>query len=251
MNSAEYLALDFDGVISDSILECQVTAYNAYAKYLNAEETRLDIEKFSEAELAAFRESRVFIRRGEDYVYLLQAAAEKLKFRSQEQFDHYLLKNESVREHYRTLFYGQRQELQKKDPSHWLALNPLYPGIKSFLKHLPDPSSMYIVTTKDLESVKLILKSHDITLSQENMFQATQTYRKPQILQEIIKKKGLRADQLHFFDDHAHTLIEVKVNTDVNCYCAGWGYNSRNQRALVKERGIPVYSLDNLFQLIR
>lgn len=238
------MALDFDGVISDSIQECLVTAFNAYAEFRGLSDFRTDLEKFSDTEIQRFRESRVFIRRGEDYVYLLQAANEKITISSQNQFDEYLQEHELIREKYRTLFYGYRKRLQGENPEKWLALNPLYPGMATFLNKFNDLDMVFIVTTKDLLSVELILSSHGITLAPENMYQATRVYRKPQILQEIIQKRHITPQQLHFIDDHVATVLEVSENTEVNCSCADWGYNTFAQRSELTDHQIPVDSID-------
>ena len=109
----QILALDFDGVIADSILECLVTAYNAYSIHVGSADFRTNLDQFKSSEIGEFRRTRIYIRRGEDFVFLLQAAANGVCLKSQGQFDRFLELNAGLREEYRTLFYSQRQRLQE------------------------------------------------------------------------------------------------------------------------------------------
>ena len=221
MSSVEYLALDFDGVVSDSIKECLATAFNAFSRQQGDSVFRTDISQFSSEEIQTFERTRSFIRRGEDYVYLLKAAADEVTIKSQNDFDAFTSSHESLRSVYRELFYAQRQRLQTEYLEEWLALNPLYPNLETFLQRIHDPACIFIVTTKDLVSVKLILNAHGIELGPDQLFQATKHYRKPQILNHILEMNQIGSNQIIFIDDHADTILEVSKNTDLRCYFAG------------------------------
>ncbi len=229
VNNKQILALDFDGVIADSILECLVTAYNAYSIHSGPAQFRTNLDKFNSTEITEFRRTRIFIRRGEDYVFLLKAAADHVSLNSQDQFDRFLELNSGLRDEYRELFYSQRKKLQDQDLPSWLALNPLYPGIETFLRSRIVAERLFVVTTKDLESVHHILLSRNIPFQSKNLFQATKTYGKPQILSHISSTRGVEENDIHFIDDHPATVIEVAEQTEVVSYCAVWGYNSDEQ----------------------
>ncbi len=238
------LALDFDGVVADSILECLVTAYNAFSAFNNINDFRLDISQFTKEEIAQFRESRIYIRRGEDYVFLLMAADHGTPITSQTEFDTYLKQYEEVRDRFREMFYGMRVTLQTNHPTEWLALSPVYTQMKEFLQSVKHPESIYIVTTKDLVSVQLILESHDITLKINNMFQATRTLRKPELLLNIAEVEKLNPANVIFIDDHPATVTEVIDGTSVESHCAAWGYNAEDQLDKLKEMGVSVLTQD-------
>ena len=237
------LALDFDGVIADSIDECLVTAYNAFTHANWDYESRKDLSGFSDLEIGEFRNLRPLIRRGEDYVFLLLAMAEKKQFLSQVEFDDFLDQNESSREAYRRLFYAERERLQTQNHEKWLDLNLLYPGMTACLKSV-DRDEIYIVTTKDLVSVRLILEHSGISLRPDHMFQADKTLRKPAILNSIQMKRGVEGEQIHFIDDHVGTLMEAKRDSSARVYCATWGYNTPEQLDLLLQENIPALSLD-------
>lgn len=237
------LALDFDGVIADSIDECLVTAFNAFT-YGNEEyEPRVDLSLFSEIEIGEFRNLRPLIRRGEDYVFLLLAMSENQHFSSQTEFDKFLDHNETHREAYRRLFYAERERLQTQNPEKWLDLNKLYPGMAPFLDSA-ESDKIYIVTTKDLVSVRLILEHSGITLRPDHMFQADKVLRKPAILKTIQAKNGIQPDEITFIDDHVGTVIEAKRDSKTNVYCATWGYNTPEQMDLLSQANIPTLTLE-------
>lgn len=73
----KYLALDFDGVIVDSINECLATALNAYTRFCGKDQFCTDLRLVPEGLADAFRSMRPLIRRGEDYVFLIQAFEEQ------------------------------------------------------------------------------------------------------------------------------------------------------------------------------
>ena len=251
MGRTQYLALDFDGVIADSILECLVTAQNAYAAFQEINQFHTDLSHFSETEIEDFRASRVFIRRGEDYVFLRLAADQNHPIGSQAEFDAFLETHASKQDSFRVLFYGMRESLQKNNPTGWLALSPIYSEMELFLKQVKDHDSIYIVTTKDLHSVQLILNSRGIQLPVEHLFQATKSYRTPDILKEILNLENLEPQELHFIDDHPATVAEVVDHTEVPAYCAAWGYNTSAQLSTLKTRSLQVLNLEQFQEFLK
>ncbi len=251
MDGKQYLALDFDGVIADSILECLVTAHNAYSAFKDSEDFRMDVSQFAGDDIAGFRAARIFIRRGEDYVFLRLAADHNHSLQSQEDFDTYLEIHEEKREVFRELFYDMRAMLQSSNLEEWLLLNPIYPEMETLLKQLKISNDTYIVTTKDLISAQLILDSRGIKLDPSHMFQATKTLRKPEILKNIVKAEGLHPKQLHFIDDHPATVLEVAENTESPSYCAAWGYNTQAQFGRLEQSGIQILDMDGFQGLVR
>jgi len=111
--------------------------------------------------------------------------------------------------------------------------------------------SIYIVTTKDLVSVQLILESRGIYLDPEHMFQATKTLRKPEILMNIVKAAGCSRHQFHFIDDHPATVLEVAEEAEGPSYCAAWGYNTLAQLSVLDHPQIQILNLERFKGLVR
>jgi len=243
-----YLALDFDGVVADSINECLATALVSFSRFQGGDRDLPELGSLPLALNTAFRHMRPLIRRGEDYVFLIQAFEEKVVLESQQQFDSYLEANEGRRDSYRQLFYSERARLQEEDIESWLDLNPLYPGMADFLRGFWDPASAFVVTTKDMASVQLVFSRYDIAIPDDNLFQATRSYRKPAILNQIITEHQIENEQLHFVDDHAATVLEVTRDSRATCYCAAWGYNTPEQLDTLQEMGVQALSLEEFFE---
>ena len=68
---SDFLALDFDGVIADSIGECLVIGHNAYVKFTQAGQQICRLEELNKTHKDECRRLRNFIRSGEDYVYIV------------------------------------------------------------------------------------------------------------------------------------------------------------------------------------
>lgn len=238
------LALDFDGVIADSSNECLVTAHNTYSRYLGAYDPRYNLEHFDQALLEKFHQTRPLIRRGEDFVYLLQAIHAGVDLNLQQDFDDFVANYTDRREQYREIFYLEREKFQRAYPAEWLGLNKFYPGMVSFLKKRLVPGDTIIVTTKDIRSVGILLEQYGVKFKSSNLFQATREYRKPDIVNEIIKTRHWIAESSAFIDDHVATVLEMAQNSQVRSYCAAWGYNTEEQRRNLDNKEISVIDLD-------
>lgn len=244
----QYLALDFDGVIADSIDECLVTSHNSFAKYSGQSDPRFDLQGFDPEDVAEFRRMRPLIRRGEDYVFLLQAMHESVELVTQVDFDNFLDENSKRRESYRDIFYRERKVLQEDKPQEWLGLNPLYPGMAEFLKSRFTAGNTVIVTTKDLLSVQLLLRDAGVEFDPMDLFQATRELRKPAIINDVMEKRSWPAGDTTFIDDHTATVLEVAENSSAEVCCAAWGYNTLDQRERVQTAGHMVLSLEQFYK---
>jgi phosphoglycolate phosphatase-like HAD superfamily hydrolase len=248
LNNDRLLALDFDGVIADSILECLVSAHNAFSKYQGEYDPREHHGAIPKSQVESFRKLRPQIRRGEDYVFILQSMAEDEHLATQSDFDGFINRNSHRREDYRDVFYQERSILRKNNLVEWLALNPIYPGLSNFLRGVFEKRACMIVTTKDLTSVRAILQNEGIEPDPADMFQATLDYRKPAIINDFIRKRKLNPRDISFIDDHVATVLEVAENTEVHTYCASWGYNTRDQLNTLHTAGHQSLKLDEFME---
>ena len=178
----DILALDFDGVIVDSIAEWLVVGHNAFQSAIGRSEKINDLSQLPREIQQESRRLRNFIRHGEDYVYIFKAIADNFPIHNQADFDDYLEKNVDVKEKFRTQFYLERARFLREEPLRWLALNPFYDGMADFLKNFSPPEHLYIITTKKLEYVQVILDTAGIPLQRKNLFAANSQKGKPEII---------------------------------------------------------------------
>jgi phosphoglycolate phosphatase-like HAD superfamily hydrolase len=243
----DFLGLDFDGVIADSIAECLVVGHNAYQ---NATDQPRPIPDLGELPVAVQQESRRlrnFIRHGEDYVYIFQSISEKQTIHNQSDFDRFVETNHNFRGIYREAFYTERSRFLQKEPERWLSLNPLYTGMAAFLRNFQPVERLYIITTKKLEYVKAILTQAGIILPEENLYAADSSRGKPEIIADLLYKTKLRPNNFFFIDDQVDTLLKLQ-KLNIRLFLASWGYTNEQQIFQAKKVDIPVLTLSEFYQ---
>lgn len=237
------LALDFDGVIVDSIKECLVSGFNAYANFIN----KSNIDRYDELDphwATEARRLRNYIRNGEDYVYIAHALENNIKVDGQQDFDDFLTEHASLRYTFFDHMVNQRLAFSAAKPELWAALNPLYDGMRDFLINVPDKENLYIITTKKLVFVHKILDANHISLIENNIYDTSSGATKRQIIEEIVQSRNIEPSQFYFVDDQVDTLIKVKPS-GVNVLFASWGYNTPAQADVARLNDIPVLTLED------
>lgn len=210
------LALDFDGVICNSLEECQVTSYLAY-RSLNPSSAPAEIpETFRQA----FRARRGFVRPSGHYYLLWKWIIEFPEARlSPQEFEALEpIHRDSVRA-FESAFHATRDSFREAKPSDWLALNPLYPSVVSTWPVLLSWPS-YIVTTKDRRAVETILSAHSLPVT--GIFARGETS-KPDALRAICRQHDMAPGGVVYVDDNALHLSEAQA-TGVRTCLAAWGY---------------------------
>jgi len=246
--SSDYLALDFDGVIVDSIGECLTVGYNAFVAFSGEKEKIQHLNELDDLLVIEAKALRNFIQDGADYVYIFLALKENVDIRNQAEFNRFTKKNNRLRETYFSIFYQEREALLKQHLRSWIQLNPLYPGVEEFLKNFKEIKRLFIVTTKKIKYVHEILSANHIHLFSENFFQATQTKSKRAILLDLIDRGQIEPSHFHFVDDQVETLIKI-ADTGVHPYLALWGYNNPEQMDLAKRDSIQTLNIQEFFRL--
>ena len=244
--SRDILALDFDGVIADSIEECLVVGHNAYTRFQGHGPAIESLQQLAPATARAAREMRNFIRFGEDYVYLHMALSQAAAIRNQLDFDDFLDKNQTVREEFRRLFYAERLRFLEEQPGQWLHLNPFYAGMQAFLRDFRPQERLYIITTKKTAYVERILGNAGVELLPGNIFLADKDRSKTEIIAELLDRHKQKPQRFYFIDDQVDTLLKAQ-STGVQLFLAKWGYTNADQVHKAREAGIIVLEPDDFF----
>ena len=239
------LAMDFDGVIADSILECAVVGYNGYEIYCSRNQRVKTPDEIQSDKLNKFRIMRPYIRSGEDYIYLFQAIYDDTFISNQEEFDNFRKDHINRRDSYYQIFYSTRQMMMKSDYKNWIKLNSLYDGMNEFLKS--KRVMIHIVSTKASRYIIEILKSNDIEFDLNRIHEAGRISSKTDIIMGLLKDHHLLAQELSFFDDHLDTLHKVE-STGVRCLLAGWGYNTVRQRSKCYDLNFELVDIQQFYQ---
>ena len=244
------VALDFDGVVCNSAIECMFTAYVAYARAKGADvDPRL--ESIRESTRRQFFSMRPFIRDGKDYLLILYFIEKGIEINTQSGFD-----RESAERmadacqsmgaggsaELERLFQDTRRELRSRDEAAWLARNPPYDGVARGLAACRDQlDSVYVVTGKPTDAVIHILTHHGVALPADQILSSGDLPEQPAKnlhLEAVSRAARVHPGQIHFVDDQvAH--LKAALGLGVRCYVAEWGYITEQQLREAADAGVP------------
>lgn len=245
------LALDFDGVLCDGLLEYFQTSWRTYCQiWTPSSDTPPD-------NLAPrFYRLRPVVEVGWEMPVLLRAL---LLGVSEEQIlqDWPAVVRELVAsEQLDAADIGKkldavRDEWIETDLEGWLALHRFYPGAIERLHRIAsdaqtssfeNPTQLFIVTTKEGRFVKQLLQQQGIQVSEDRIIGKEIKRPKYQTLRQLIEAKNAIASgtanpgnevTLWFVEDRLQTLQLVQQQADlddVRLYLADWGYNTEAHR---------------------
>ena len=192
MQKPYLIALDFDGVLWDSVHECFVVGCIAYERLGGSfPSTRTEEE--------LFRSGRPFCKTGEDFYVVFRALEEypatDFKSFSKEKFEELRQRYKNDSAVYESIFYEERGRMLKKDPDGWAALQSPYPGILTEIDILQKTyQHVAVATTKDEASAKFLLAKHHLSL-------------------EVVAKETScdKIDQMHYLSEKYQILLFLNI----------------------------------------
>ncbi len=229
-NIPTLLALDFDGVICDGLIEYFEVAWRTYCQvWLPAEDTPPD-------DLASqFYTLRPVIETGWEMPVLIKALVEGISeakiLQEWEKINQQIL----LRDNLNAKVIGAkldklRDEWIATDLDGWLSLHHFYPGVVEKIQAtLSSSVKLYIITTKEGRFVQQLLQQQGVSLPPEVIFGKEVKRPKYEILRELKQTTGEKADNVWFVEDRLKTLQLVQKQPDlenVNLFLANWGYNT-------------------------
>jgi phosphoglycolate phosphatase-like HAD superfamily hydrolase len=245
-NAPTILALDFDGVLCDGLLEYFQTALRTYCQIWRDDNQTLP------ANLApSFYRLRPVIEIGWEMPMLIRALilgiSETRIVQDWPAVALELIESEELD----TADIGRRldavrDEWIKRDLNDWLSLHQFYPGVIERVRKLlsPTPASvsetpaqLFIVTTKEGRFVKQLLQQQGIELPEERIIGKENKRPKHQTLRQLIEAFPDEAVTLWFVEDRLKTLQSVQQQPDlenVRLYLADWGYNTTAQKESIR-----------------
>jgi phosphoglycolate phosphatase-like HAD superfamily hydrolase len=257
------LALDFDGVISDSAPEAFVVALRTWCAL--HPETRLraaagellddrsvpPLGEIAHCSLyAPFLEMMPLGNRAEDYAVELHALDADVVLEDQSAYDAYKARigPDALRAFHRR-FYRARSALSDLAPAAWHGLMSVYPGLPELLRRRSDGCVLAIATSKDRRSVRKLLEAYGIAdlFPEARVLDKEAGSSKRAHLEQLGAAHGLGFSELTFVDDKVNHLDDV-AGLGVVCALAGWGYNGPREARLAADRGYAVLRLEELEQ---
>jgi phosphoglycolate phosphatase-like HAD superfamily hydrolase len=217
------IALDFDGVIIDSIVECfQVSkeVYYGFSQFPFDEDLYKNL----------FFEFRGLVGPACEYLALHKILEKSfindddINKNSYEQIK--LEIDQDTFDCFEYLFFSTRTYYQKTNFHKWIELNP----ITDFGKNLISRSNknVFIVTTKNRIATEALLSHYNISV--ESIYtndEIKELGSKGKLISHLIDKE--KADEVYFIDDSVVHLDTVN-DKRIKCFFADWGYGEIGEK---------------------
>ncbi|TFG93040.1 MAG: HAD family hydrolase [Myxococcales bacterium] len=253
------LALDFDGVLSDSAPEAFVVALRTFGEMRPATALAGAIagvlgrsapsreQVLAHPLYPAFVDLMPLGNRAEDYAVILTAIEAGAPLPDQSAYDAW--RDRQGRDWLRSFhksFYRVRTALSESDPPGWGALMGPYPPLPAALRRHAGEIDLAIATAKDRRSVGKLLHAYGIAdLFPEGRVLDKETgVSKAEHLAHLHDLLGIPYAEMTFLEDKVNHL-DAAARLGVRCALAAWGYNGEREIRQARARGYLVCTLDD------
>ena len=238
-NKKIVIALDFDGLIVDSIRESFIQSVRTHKSMGGKVPESRAMEK-------RFRQGKPLTSGNDTYFTLMRLIAQRplinFKKMTQEQFDAEFRREDSEKlKKFSALFSKNRKEMHKKNLKQWFALHKTFPGVKRWIQGLQRKNSVWITTGKDKESVLKLLERAGIKISENQILSrdiANGNKSKGELLRLVAERERVPIGNVLLIDDAMSYLKEAK-EIGAEAALAKWGYSTRKQQRELRREGIP------------
>jgi len=248
------LALDYDGVIVDSVMDSLFVSHNAYLKvYGNTNKKNFGGKSFTfqnwpiikekyKKEIEYYRSLRPYIRGATDYGLIQKLMEEGRHIRNQQEFDEYRQTANFDFQNFHDAFYEARREAQQESFEGWLSLEPPYKevvrGIHKFVK---EGIKVMVATSNRREYIARAFppKYYNIPIDSEDILDNRFGEDKSSQMHHIFERYNVDYRDIYFVDDQlAH--LEQTHELGIQVFLAGWSYATKQQKKSAREKNIPV-----------
>jgi phosphoglycolate phosphatase-like HAD superfamily hydrolase len=251
--SPTILALDFDGVICNGLIEYFQVAWRTYCKFWPCAD-----QSQTEELTNKFYRLRPVIETGWEMPVLIKALLQGVEedkiLQDWSNISQKILRQEDfTAQEIAFTLDKQRDEWIATDKNGWLSLHKFYPGVVERIQSIYNTQiALYIVTTKEGRFVKELLLQAGFDLPQEAIFGKEEKRPKYEILRELKQESNDFTTSLWFVEDRIKTLQKVKEQPDledVELFLADWGYNiAKDREAAQQDMRINLISLAQFTQ---
>jgi phosphoglycolate phosphatase-like HAD superfamily hydrolase len=255
------LALDFDGVISDSAPESFIVALRTYTE-LRPESGLVDVaSQLDHAGLAEVREHplyRGFVglmplgNRAEDFGVALSLLESGRQAGDQRAYDTFRrTQSAAFAEIFHERFYEERRRYSDTDPAGWLELLSPYPEFIELLRRCADHVILALATAKDRRTVERLLDAYGVAdlFSNDRIFDKETGVSKRAHMTALHEQLRVAFADITFVDDKVNHLESV-AGLGVRCALAAWGYNGARERTIADSHGYLVCGLADAESLL-
>ena len=248
------LALDFDGVVCDSLREVFATALATYEsmepgspvigrlRARNCAGRWHELELTDDPVMRSFESMMPLGNRAEDFGVSLKAIDSFLELTDQGAYDTFYrtVAADWLADFHRT-FYEQRDRARAFDTHGWLELHASYPRFHEILRRRAGDARIALATAKDRRSAELLLDHLGIgdLFSPELVLDKETGVSKTAHLTALRDRLDVPFDSITFVDDKLNHL-EVVAPLSFRPVLAGLGYNTPREHDLAAAKGFPV-----------
>jgi phosphoglycolate phosphatase-like HAD superfamily hydrolase len=249
--AVQLIALDFDGVICDGLIEYFQTAWQAYCELFKPASDRPPAGLVEQ-----FYRLRPVVETGWEMPVLIQVLVKGVsELQILEAWPHMALpyleaagltKAQSVQ-----ALDGVRDRQIKSNLPSWLSLHRFYPGmIDRVGALLQGDLPVYIVSTKEGRFIKELLGQSGLDFPAERII--GKEVKRPKYETLRLLKKNYSVTNIWFVEDRLPALQEVTAQSDlaeVTLFLADWGYNLPADRDFARQDSrIHLLSLEKVVQ---
>lgn len=250
------LALDFDGVVCDGLIEYFQTAWQAYCQFWAPADTTPP-----EGLAPSFYRLRPVVETGWEMPVLLRSLLIGIPEAE------ILAKWESIApkqmqeggftsSEIATKVDRIRDEWIARDLDNWLAQHRFYPGVLDRLRQtLSQPVHLVIITTKEGRFVRQLLQQQQVDIPESQIFGKEVKQPKAQTLRDLLhqfNQKFTQSAEIWFVEDRLKTLKSIQAQPELNAvqlFLADWGYNTSADRDIANQDSrIHLLSLSKFVQ---
>ena len=251
------LALDFDGVIADSQMECLFVGFNAYLKMHKGTKLfggkKFTFDNFNglmkkHSKIAdKYKKLRPYVIDAFCYYAISYIIEKNIKIINQSQYNKVRKKLMGKYGKYVKYFYNERYSLQGKNYKKWLELEISFKKIINGIKRLENQYKITIATNNNRKSISGFLEKYKINpavIADSNI-----SIDKEKQLWHIKNELRANFNEIYFVDDNVANFFPL-LKLKVNCYLATWGYNTKKQHEEAKRLGAVLLSQNNFYNTL-
>jgi len=258
------LALDFDGVVCDSLREVFATALATYesmepdSALLARLRSRRGAGRWHELDLmddpvrVSFESMMPLGNRAEDFGISLKALDNLLELTDQGAYDTFYgtVDPEWIATFHRR-FYEQRDTARAFDTHGWLELHAPYPILLELLRRRAHEAKIALATAKDRRSAELLLAHLGVgdLFAPELVLDKETGVSKIAHLTALHERLDVPYEEITFVDDKLNHL-ETVAPLGVRPILAGWGFNTPREHDLAGKKGFAVANFDDVERVL-
>jgi len=255
------LAVDFDGVISDSALKSLFVSHNAYCRHFGPEvkknfggqlftfENWEQMKKEYSREMEKYRKLRAYVELPADFLVMIRIIEEQLEVNNQEEFIKIRNQLDCDYHFFHELFFQEKERWQKKDFASWFSLSPVYEEVVAGIKQFLAQGVKVVIATSNLGKAIYPAFHPDylgFQIAKQDIFDKNCGPRKSDHMKAIVDRYKVSFDKIYFVDDQLSYLEEAQA-LGVNVFLAGWGYCTEEQKKVARKKGITVIEKEKDF----